>query len=266
MALTAEGRALTERHRIEQLRISAGADAQIKQLWRHLKMSNLDRSSPYWTATMLRLLQHHYKVSQTTASQYLVAFRLAEIRTSAGPIEQPSMDAAAAIVNLRIAGPVALKKDIGRGISAESAYYFGVNRIRYAGQQIILAGGRDLIDNSTRAHRRSGRYRRVTDGYPCAFCAMLVGRGPVYSETTAYFRSHKRCGCTAEEVFGEWVPNEVEAKWRESYFKAAEDADLAGQSRIAPKPGSEEDNILWRMRRNSPSLFHDGVVVAKPHP
>jgi hypothetical protein len=266
VALTEEGRALTEAHRVEQLRISIGADRQIRDVWRHLKMSDLDRSTPYWTARMLRLLAQHYKTSQNTAAEYLDAYRTAELGFSAGPIERPPMDLALATVDLRIAGPVALKKDIGRGITAESAYYFGVNRARYSGQQIILAGGRNLIDNSARANRRSGRYRRVTDGYPCTFCAMLVSRGPVYSETTAYFRSHKKCGCTAEEVIGEWEPTELESRWVASYEDAAKAADLAGQSRIAPKPGREEDNILWRMRRNSPSLFHDGVVVAKPRP
>ena len=39
------------------------------------------------------------------------------------------------------------------------------------------------------------------------------------------------------------------------------DADDAGESRVAPvvKEGKFEDNILYRMRRNAPELFSDGV-------
>lgn len=263
MANTLEGKRLTQAHRLDQLRLSAKADQDVQLLWRHLKMVDLDKSTPYWTALMLQLLDHHYQDSQSLAAQYLPAYRRAETGSTIGPVELPPMDKASAITDLRIAGPIALKKDIGRGVAAETAYHFGVNRARYASQQIILAGGRNTIDNSSRANRRSGKYRRVTDGQPCAFCAMLVSRGPVYSQTTAYFRSHDKCGCTAEEIFGQWQPNELESKWAASYDEAAKAADLSGQSRIAPKPGVEEDNILWRMRRNAPELFNDGV---KPKP
>ena len=42
---------------------------------------------------------------------------------------------------------------------------------------------------------------------------------------------------------------------------AAMDADDAGQHRMAPVSGRDhEDTILWRMRRNSPHLFSDGVA------
>lgn len=125
--------------------------------------------------------------------------------------------------------------------------------------QLALGASRGMIDGTARADGRSGRYRRVTDGTPCAFCAMLAGRGPVYSEETAYFRSHPRCGCTAEIVYGEWVPNQLERQWRDSYFSAAEQADVTDGRRVAPRPGNDEDTVLWRMRRNRPGLFHDGV-------
>ena len=262
MALTREGKALTERHRVEQLRISARADRDIRTLWQRMKMVDLDQSTPYWTALMLRVVGMHYKTSQSTAGEYLVAYRTAETGSAAGPIQRPPLNVAEATVALRIAGPVALKKSISRGISAESAHRFGVDRVRAASQQIILGGGRDLIDQSARANRRSGRYRRVTDGQPCAFCAMLASRGPAYSDETAYFRAHDHCGCTAEEAFGGWEPTALEYKWRDAYDEAAEAATAAGQVRRAGRGrGRYEDTILRRMRRSHPELFSDGVIV-----
>jgi hypothetical protein len=40
-------------------------------------------------------------------------------------------------------------------------------------------------------------WRRVGMGDSCSFCAMLLGRGAVYSEATADFRSHDHCDCSA---------------------------------------------------------------------
>lgn len=43
-------------------------------------------------------------------------------------------------------------------------------------------------------------WRRVGSG-GCDFCKMLLSRGAVYSESTASFKSHDHCGCSAEPVW-----------------------------------------------------------------
>ena len=42
--------------------------------------------------------------------------------------------------------------------------------------------------------------RQLTGAENCAFCAMLVSRGAVYREATAYFQTHDNCDCTATVV------------------------------------------------------------------
>ena len=51
--------------------------------------------------------------------------------------------------------------------------------------------GRDLLDRVSRGDRRVRGWARVTDGNPCAFCAMLASRGAVY-------RSHQSAGTTGD--------------------------------------------------------------------
>lgn len=218
---------------------------------------------PVWMGATVQAVRTTQEESLFVAERYVTAFRDVEVGSQPGPIVRPMLNDIDTVAPLRIHGPVQVKRSIGRGATATQAMRAGDIAVQGMAFQLALAAGRGLIDGTARQDRRGGRYRRVSDGQPCAFCAMLVGRGPVYSEVTSYFRSHPHCGCTAEIVYGEWKPNEIEQEWQSSYFQAAEQADAADQDRIAPRPGNDEDNILWRMRRNTPGLFTDGVLPRK---
>ena len=101
-------------------------------------------------------------------------------------------------------------------------------------------------------------WRRVTDGDPCAFCAMLATRSDYTTKeralTTGHTRRHKRagkrpfgskyhdhCGCTVVEVVGPWEPNGADAAYQRTYEKAREWVDDHG---LQQSPG----NILKAMR------------------
>jgi hypothetical protein len=86
---------------------------------------------------------------------------------------------------------------------------------------------------------------------------MLVSRGAVYRSKRSTegdvlrpsrqggdkLLFHGHCGCTAEIVYGEWIPNRTEQRFIDAYDKAAKQADNAGEPRT-------QENILWRMRDN----------------
>lgn len=91
------------------------------------------------------------------------------------------------------------------------------------------AGGREAIVDAARHDQRALGYARTTMGLEnCAFCLMLVSRGPVYrSEDAALLRDgtgepyHDRCDCIAVPVFdrSDWPGRdeylEMEAAWQE---------------------------------------------------
>ncbi|MDR6868709.1 hypothetical protein J2Y69_003333 [Microbacterium resistens] len=86
-----------------------------------------------------------------------------------------------------------------------------------AKRQIINAS-RDHLIAISKAHKKIKGWARVSDGNPCGFCAMLVGRGPVYSEDTANFDAHDRCGCsvrlvTYDEEDGGWTEDAKAYHW-----------------------------------------------------
>lgn len=76
--------------------------------------------------------------------------------------------------------------------------------------QSLIAGGsqrrvanysRLTITESAIADPQADGWQRVGDGSSCAFCAMLIGRGSVYSEAGVDFASHDKCGCSAAPAF-----------------------------------------------------------------
>lgn len=260
MANTPEGKALTEKHRKDQIRIAEQTERKIRAASKLVSVEDLD-GSWRWKLEVQRYIEDGYHRSQKLASVYVDRYSLVE----SGQLENqitPSLDVTKVDEEIRVNGVVGAKIRIKNGAEPRTAVDDAVRALAASGAQLALAGGRDLIDVSIRYSGTAGGYRRVTDGKPCAFCAMLASRGPVYMQETAYFESHSHCGCSAEPVYGDWKPSSLEAQWIAAYAQAAGQAEKAGLTRVAPvrKAGKERDNILWRMRRNNPHLFHDGVT------
>jgi len=87
-------------------------------------------------------------------------------------------------------------------------------------QYEVLRAGREKVQQS------APRWRRVTDGNPCGFCAMVCSRGPAYRSADAAGqgrRYHGHCGCTVEPFYGDpktWVPTPDEARFIQAYDAA----------------------------------------------
>lgn len=79
---------------------------------------------------------------------------------------------------------------------------------------------------------------RVSDGDPCAFCSMLLGRGPVYKEETAGFEAHDHCCCSAE-------PFAEGSSWP---TKNREAEDLYYEAVGAKEPGESVVNAMRRLQ------------------
>jgi hypothetical protein len=209
--------------------------------------------------------QRFYAESQALTGSYIADYRLAEIGDAGGPVIAPQFPAAEMQHAALLAGPVRVKLLIGRGETPSSAHAKAFTKFSGIARRQVLDGGRKMIDATTASDSRAVGWRRVTDGNPCAFCAMLASRGPVYSAKSAQgnvmrqlreggsgLRYHGHCGCTAEIVYGEWEPNDAERLYQEEYEKAAKQADAAGEQRT-------EQTVLWRMRENG--VFRDSPLT-----
>lgn len=266
MALTAEGVALTEANRRRQLAIAARAASVGLVLWNDLDARNLDGSGTRWLAENVALANQYQAQSSAATAAYLDRYRAAEGVADAGPVITPTFDASLTAQILLVAGPLRVKNLVGSGMSGSAALARAKNG--YAGmlRRQVLMGGRETIDLTTGQDQQAVGWRRVSDGDPCTFCAMLCSRGPVYRSagTTAgsverdsrgggrgmHFHAH--CGCTSEIVYGSWQPNEQEQGFIDAYDRAARQANAAGEART-------QDTVLYRMRANGD--FRDSPAI-----
>lgn len=270
MAETRLGAALTDAHRIAQVQLSGEAVAASRLLFSTLDPSDVPGTKAEWMALQMTLMKHYDEKSAGLAASYLSEYRSAELGDSQGPIAGVAdFDAERVARSMDAMGPGKLVQysgpDVDR-LGARSAALVSDKafpRLAGAVRRHVLGGGRRTLADSARRDKRAGGWRRVSDGKPCAFCAMLVTRGPVYfSEETALGmrKYHDDCGCGAEIVYGTWTPTKLEQQFIDAYDDAADAASAGEGIRVAPTASDPRDTVLHRMRRNDAELFSDSVI------
>lgn len=260
MALTAAGRALTEQHRRRQLSIASQGQIVAHALWPMLDPQRIGATRNDWLAANVLAARRSYEQSVAASAQYIAAYAAAEAVSIPTVVPAP-FDVVEATTILEVAGPVQFLGRVRDGDDVPMALAGAYSQLTMQQRRLTLMGGRNTIAGTADRDRRAVGWRRVTDGDPCAFCAMLatrgvIGQGTLYSSGAtagdeAYGGSeyHKKCGCTAEIVYGEWIPNALEERFIQDYLAAAEAADLEQGRRVAPNWRNREDTILYRMRQ-----------------
>jgi hypothetical protein len=239
------GYALADRHRIQQVQLSAHTQRLLAEVYRRtIDPARLDETFPVYLQAASVVLGQGRAASDVLARRYYM-----QIASSAGfearALDTPlsPMNLEAVETSLRVTGPVLIRTKLAEGVSLPAATQLGLAATLAAGKRIILDGGREMLIEASRRDPNVQGWARVSDGSPCAFCSMLVSRGPVYSEGTVSFRSHDRCGCGVRLVYendadGGWSkdatalrrlwPDEgtlTLAEWRKVYHGARKDPD-----------------------------------------
>lgn len=254
MAATSRGAVLTDQHRRDQVRMAITADSQARRAWDGtLDLNDLKGSQPVWKNTIMRLIETWWRVSARTAANYIPRFREAEIGEGI-EVAVPEFDRSRVAREVDWTGAVNVLWHISRGETAAAAYVAARSLFLGIFHEAVLDGGRMTVREMAKRDTRAIGWRRVSDGDPCAFCAMLVTRGPVYtSEQHALSRQsdmlkyHPHCGCTCEIVYGDWAPTDLEKKWIDDYYTAAESL---------PKDTPRTPDLILPIMRES-GLYHD---------
>lgn len=249
MALTNEGALLTDRQRRLQVRTAITADSQARRLWDStLDLDDLKGSQPAWRRAMIRLLETWWKISAEQAADYLPEFRRAEIGGKTISVDMPKFDRKAKAADIDWLGSTNVLWHIDTGQKPQDAYQSARNLFLGEFHKQVMDGGRRTMREWASNDSQAIGWRRVSDGHPCAFCAMLVSRGPVYtSERKALLRAsdrtkfHPNCGCSVEVVYGDWQPTQQEQQWVDTYYVAAES--------LPKNEPRSADSILPIMRR-----------------
>ncbi len=224
MARTATGRALTELHRRQQLALRADVLRQVLRLWPTWNLHEPDTYVALQDA-LVAITQVSAERSATLAAAYYRLFRLAEQPVLARDIALGVMLASApSVEQIKKAIDATAKSGVYNafkaGKSYEEALANGLVRVSGSVGRLAMEGGRSTIEQTVMRDKLALGYARVTGGRPCAFCAMLASRGPVYKEDTVDFQAHDHCSCTSEPVYpgSEWPgrAREFRELWDES--------------------------------------------------
>lgn len=224
MALTADGAQLTEAHRRGQVAVRGLAVRDLAQI---VPLIDPDDIAGTWSGVeraIAAVVQQRRDQSSALSAAYFSRFRAIEAGGAFTARTVGPLDPAYLLGRLRFAGP----GQVGRLLATNPTQLQPLLFTSLQGEvsRQVLNGGRETIDTNVEADRTCIGWVRVTDGDPCAFCAMLASRGPVYksretaqggrnteritgpqlvnvpySERVGGYRAHNHCGCTAEPVY-----------------------------------------------------------------
>lgn len=227
MARTALGRSLTEQHYRGQLQLRAQVVRDFARLW-PLWIGD-ERSFRTLAEASVPLARVYHQMSASLGAGYFTSFRSAEgLGGPAAPRLPSPLDPEALVGTLFVTGRDTVRDGIAAGFSPQAARQNALTKTSGTISRFALNGGRDSVLASTAADPQAQGYVRVTSGDPCAFCALLCSRGPVYAESSVDFQAHDHCSCGAEPAYAgsEWPGRARE--FRDKYNTAVKDARTTG--------------------------------------
>lgn len=203
MARTAEGAAVTQEFRGRQLALRAETLGEITQLWSGVEATDLRTTMGRFAEAAAAIVLLYARQSQADAGEYVLEFRAAEgvaglleLTTPAGLVR------AAVVAALRAAGLGGIVHARKRGESIPTALDNGLVKTQGQAGLELFDAARGVVLDATRRDRASrGLWQRITSDRPCAFCAMLASRGPVYNARTVGFETHPHCACLPEPAY-----------------------------------------------------------------
>lgn len=222
MARTAAANALTALHQRQQKALCATALQELFKLF------------PVWTPgdtasyqaledALVLLIGARGQQSAALAAKYYDLFRLAEMGTVdafAAPLaEAVSEQATRTAIGATIRGGYTAA--VRAGQTSESALRHTLVRTSGMLMRSITDRERYTVIRAVNSDKRAMGWARVTGGSPCAWCAMLASRGPVYKgdPNAIEIWDHDHGGCSAEPAFPgyEWNPKSAELRraWNE---------------------------------------------------
>lgn len=242
MAATDAGTAATTEHRERVAAVRAATLAQIVRTWPLIDTADIDATSDHWYEVASRIVLAGRNQTTTEAAEYVRAFSVAEAGYEIMAVPAAPLDDVRLRARLYGAGPWTMKRRIGQGRTLTQAKADALATLAGEVTRTVVEGSRDTVLETARA--KAMRWQRITDGDPCAFCALLASRGAVYrTHESSHFAAHRDCGCTAELVMRNSGFQTAESKrWKGLY-----DRSIA-EYRAAPDPSLNSDplNIFRR--------------------
>lgn len=270
---------LIRAHQLAQIDNGALAASMVMELFTEFQRGSLSRDELITALVGTDMLTHNEAVA--LARQFVADMRDAE--GVDGELVDATFDADAsfgrAVGTLADIDQARSRLPVDRDYDAE--FWRIVQGLAVRADRAAKMSGRETVMASAEASGRS--WRRVSDGSPCSFCAMLVARGDAYTSEEAALhvvgrgtstdrntradgrrrrggqakgikprgtrglgeKFHNNCGCTVVEVVGTWTPTAEEQRYVDLYNASA---------------GGDASEVLARMRAEGHGIINDAHV------
>lgn len=231
-----EASALLRRHRLQVAAIAEAAAKQVSDLARKAPTGDIDKWFEQTVKQIMEIVAVAFEVIRRLTAAFLQEH--ADLNGAEVTPVLAELDFLTSVEGLRITGPVAFKQHMtvsGGDVNASRAVM--AKRMAGSVQRQAMAADRDTTHQTIDANESIVGWRRVSDGSPCSWCAMLISRGAVYkskrsAETVVGRRGvargagpearaigqsyHDNDGCTAVPLYeSEEEPEDVDALYDE---------------------------------------------------
>ena len=199
MARTRQGALLTDLQLRQQLGLRAATVRDIIKLYPIWDLADPASYERFVNAVIV-LTQAWARNSAALAARYYEMFRNIDTGLTWGKAAVIAEPPTAEQIRIAVAATAraGVYRSLAVGKTVEQARRSGLVQLTGSTSRLVLNGGRDTILENVERDPEVIGWIRVSDGDPCAFCAMLLGRGPVYKEESADFEAHDHCACGAE--------------------------------------------------------------------
>lgn len=193
---------LAEAYRVDQARLSAQVTRDVLALW---LASYEPGNAAAWRALLAALealvARFRRQASQSAISYYMESRGEAGVRGLYVPRAAPEAPRELVETTAQVTGPRVYGRGVSAGVPETQARQNAGVLVAGNMARIVLDAGRQTILDAVEEDREAIGWARIGDANPCAFCAMLISRGPVFSEETAKFQAHPHCACIAAPVW-----------------------------------------------------------------
>lgn len=206
MASNATAAAVTEAHRRLQVAIKAEATRLALDVWPLLDPSGVDATFGAWAEANAAIIDLAAIESVRAASDYFVTYSAAETGARYNPPPFSPVPRDRIFGTMLKTGPDRIGELLRSGQTllraTRTAQVESSGATAYLAMEPQRQGLTAAPDADYGTNPAPQGWARVTSSKPCAFCAMLSSRGPVYrSQSAASFQSHPHCACTVEPVY-----------------------------------------------------------------
>ena len=213
-------------YRLEQARLAGRAATVALSAWQaFVDPVGLDATFPLFSLAVGAMVQDMSSEAAQAATEFYGAQREAAGVPGTAPRATFRPDPRAVTGSLIVQGPVSVKRAMTAGRTVVEADAAAASKVAAAAYRHVANAGRLTVARKVLADPGAYGYARASDGNPCAFCAMLVSRGPVYKRDSGTgSKYHDRCGCYLVPSFSQQSePSPAAAALRELWNKSGGD-------------------------------------------